>query len=160
MNILDKINDIVNNNEVEYAMTGRELLHYLGFERRTVGVCAEVDRFLENKELMLEPHYNDVWIDSEIMLKHKPKAKTRLSQDPILKILEEATKTPVFNSRPSDFHVDFADNMEDKGIEKERAQQFQQTLIRTLEVIPHRLLSAHLHHLLHHPRTRPERLCR
>lgn len=103
MNISDKINDIVNNNEAEYAITGRELLHYLGFERRTVGVCAEVDRFLENKELMVEPHYNDVWIDSEIMLKHKPKAKTRLSQDPILRvrILEEATKTPVFIANDS-----------------------------------------------------------
>lgn len=100
MNISEKINDIVNNNEAEHTITGRELLHYLGFERRTCGVCAEVDRFLEDNELMVEPHYNDVWIDSQIVLKHKPKAKTRLSQDPILKvrILEEATKTPVFIS--------------------------------------------------------------
>ena len=98
MNISEKINDIVKNNEAQHEITGRELLNYLGFERRTCGVCAEVDKFLEEKELMVEPHYNDVWIDTEIILKHKPKAKTRLSQDPILrvKILEAATKTPVF----------------------------------------------------------------
>ena len=98
MNISEKINDIVNNNESQHAITGRELLNYFGYERRTSGVCAEVDQFLEDHELMVEPHYNDVWIDTEIVLKHKPKAKTRLSQDPILrvKILEEATKVPVF----------------------------------------------------------------
>lgn len=98
MNISDKINAIVNNNETEYTITARELLHYFGFERRTCGVCAEVDKFLEKNELMVEPHYNDVWIGNEITLKHKPKAKTRLAQDPILRvqILEEATKTPVF----------------------------------------------------------------
>lgn len=47
---------------------------------------------------MVEPHYNDVWIDNPITLKHKPKAKTRLSCDPILKvrILQEASKVPVF----------------------------------------------------------------
>lgn len=98
MNISEKITDIVNNNEEQHTITGRELLNYLGFERRTSGVCAEVDKFLEEHELMVEPHYNDVWIDAEIKLMHKPKAKTRLSQDPILRvrILEEANKTPIF----------------------------------------------------------------
>lgn len=100
MTIQEKIKDIVDNNEVEHTITGRELLRFLGFERRTCGVCAEVDRFLEENELMVDPHYNDVWIDNKIVLKHKPKAKTRLVQDPILRvrILEEATKTPVFIS--------------------------------------------------------------
>lgn len=98
MNISEKITDIVNNNEEQHTITGRELLNYLGFERRTSGVCAEVDNFLEEHELMVEPHYNDVWIDAEIKLMHKPKAKTRLSQDPILRvrILEEANKPPIF----------------------------------------------------------------
>lgn len=98
MNISEKIKDIVNNNDIQHTITGRELLNHLGFERRTCGVCAEVDRFLEDHELMVEPHYNDVWIDAEIVLKHKPKAKTRLTQDPILRvrILEQASKSPVF----------------------------------------------------------------
>ena len=53
MNISDKINDIVNNNEVEYSITGRELLHYFGYERWTTRVCAEIDHFLGKKELMV-----------------------------------------------------------------------------------------------------------
>lgn len=86
------------NNDVVFNITGRELLNHLGFERRTSGVCHEVDMFLDRNELMVEPHYNDVWIDSNIKLRHKPKAKTRLVQDPVLrvKILKEATKTPIY----------------------------------------------------------------
>lgn len=97
-NFLEKVSDITSDNDLKYSITPRELFNALGCERRTRGNCCIVDDFLEKRDLIVEPHYNDVWIDSEITLKHKPKAKTRLSQDPIMRvrILEEATRVPVF----------------------------------------------------------------
>lgn len=94
----EKVVEITNNNDLKYSITPRELFNSLGYERRTRGNCCLVDKFLKERNLTVVPHYNDVWIDSSITLKHKPKAKTRLSQDPIIKvrILEEATRTPVF----------------------------------------------------------------
>lgn len=94
----EKVAEISQNNEMQFSITGRELFNALGFERRTRGNCNVVDNYLETNDLMVEPHYNDVWIDNTIILKHKPKAKTRLSCDPILKvrILQEASRVPVF----------------------------------------------------------------
>lgn len=96
----EKVSDIANNNDLEYDITPRELFNALGYERRTRGNCCLVDQFLEERDLMVAPHYNDVWVDNIITLKHKPKAKTRLTQDPIMRvqILEGATCTPLFVS--------------------------------------------------------------
>jgi predicted transcriptional regulator len=47
---------------------------------------------------MVEPHYNDVWIDEMILLKHKPFAKTEIPVDPIrrIKTLDSANTIPLF----------------------------------------------------------------
>lgn len=79
-------------------ITPRELFNALGFERRTSGNCYWVDKFLNDNSLMVEPHYNDVWIDSEIDLKHQPLATTNIPIDPIRKIniLSSATNIPTY----------------------------------------------------------------
>lgn len=79
-------------------ITGRQLFNAFNFERRTSGNCWAVDKFLSDNSLMVEPHYNDVWIDDPIMLKHKPVATTSIPSDPIrrVNVLESATNTPTF----------------------------------------------------------------
>ena len=104
LSISEKVKAIVEDPTQEFPITGRELFNSLGFERRTSGNCWAVDNFLRENSLMVEPHYNNVWIDTIITLKHKPIARTNVSKDPILKVavLEEASKVPVYvsNSAP------------------------------------------------------------
>lgn len=104
LSIYDKVKAITEDPTKEFSITGRELFNSMGFERRTSGNCWVVDRFLTEKKLMVEPHYNNVWIDTPITLKHKPIARTNVSKDPILRvaILEEASKGPAYvaNSAP------------------------------------------------------------
>lgn len=72
LSIYDKVKAITEDPTKEFSITGRELFNSMGFERRTSGNCWLVDRFLTEKSLMVEPHYNNVWIDTPITLKHKP----------------------------------------------------------------------------------------
>ena len=94
----EKIKDLANNHDKHYTITGRELFNSFGFERRSCRNCAVVDTFLNNNNVMVIPHYNDVWIDAPIELKHKPTAKTKISQDPIKRVrtLEVAHKMPIY----------------------------------------------------------------
>lgn len=79
-------------------ITPRQLFNAFNFERRTSGNCFFVDRFLNENSLMVEPHYNEVWIDDPICLKHKPMATTNIPIDPIrrINILDSATNIPTF----------------------------------------------------------------
>lgn len=90
--------DIAHNHERCFVITGRDLLHCFGFERRTSGNCRVIEDYLNGKNLIVVPHYNDVWVDVPIKLCHKPVAKTSVSEDPIkrIKMLPSATQTPVF----------------------------------------------------------------
>lgn len=94
----EKVKDLARHHNNHYTITGRELFNSFGFERRSCRNCAIVDDFLENNNLMVVPHYNDVWIDTPIELKHKPTAKTKISQDPIKRVrtLEVAHKMPIY----------------------------------------------------------------
>lgn len=79
-------------------ITPRELFNAFDFERRTPGNCYWVDKFLNENSLMVFPHYNDVWIDDTIELKHKPIAKTEIPFDPIrrIKSLDSANTIPTY----------------------------------------------------------------
>lgn len=67
-------------------ITPRLLFNAFGYVRRTPGNCEVVDNFLNNNSLMVTPRYNEVWIDKEISLEHKPFAKTVIPIDPIRRI--------------------------------------------------------------------------
>lgn len=79
-------------------ITPRQLFNAFNFERRTSGNCISVDKFLNNHSLMVEPHYNDVWIDTQIDLKHKPVATTNIPVDAIrrINVLDSATNIPTY----------------------------------------------------------------
>lgn len=79
-------------------ITPRLLFNAFGYVRRTPGNCEVVDNFLNNNSLMVTPHYNEVWIDKEISLEHKPFAKTVIPIDPIRRIntLDSANTIPEF----------------------------------------------------------------
>ena len=96
--ISEKVKAILENTSLEFSITGRELFNSFGFERRTSGNCWVVDNYLKDNNLMVEPHYNNVWIDTPITLKHKPIARTRIAEDPILRVavLERANMVPVY----------------------------------------------------------------
>lgn len=81
-----------------YTLTPRQLFNAFKFARRTPKNCSRVDQFLNENQLMVSPHYNDVWIDTEIQLMPKPTAKTKTAKDPTkrLQILEAATRVPVY----------------------------------------------------------------
>ncbi|MCZ8297529.1 MAG: CBS domain-containing protein [Flavobacterium sp.] len=56
---------------------------------------------MNKNNLETEPYYVNAWIDGEIILKHKAKAKSKLEKDPILKIsiLPSANKPPITINR-------------------------------------------------------------
>lgn len=94
----EKVKDLSCHHDKCYNITGRELFNSFGYERRSSRNCAIVDDFLDKHNVMVVPHYNDVWIDAPIKLMHKPTAKTKISQDSIKRVrtLEVANRTPVY----------------------------------------------------------------
>lgn len=100
LSLSDKIREISKHHDKQFQITGRELFNSFGFERRSSGNCAIVDNFLADKNLMVSPHYNDVWIDFPITLMHKPVATTKVGPDPIVRVksLEVANKMPLLIS--------------------------------------------------------------
>jgi len=81
----------------EFQITPRDLVEAFGCVKRTTGNVARIDTYLQKNKLVTEPNYTDSWIDSEITLKHKKKAKAKIENDPIqrLKLLTAANKEPV-----------------------------------------------------------------
>lgn len=80
------------------AITPRQLFNAFDFWRRTQGNCYRVDQFLSENSLVVEPHYNDVWIDDTVQLKHKPIATSAVPDDPIRRInsLDSASTIPLY----------------------------------------------------------------
>lgn len=97
----------IKNDKKDQAITPRQLFNSLGCERRTPGNCYLVDQYLRKNNLEVEPHYNDVWIDNKILLKHKAVAKSNVQTNPIKKlvVLEAATKTPMVVKRDDKLNV-------------------------------------------------------
>jgi predicted transcriptional regulator len=92
----EKIEEI-KKSEKEYKISPRWLINSFGFEKRTSGNRFVVNRFLEKNNVETEPDYLNAWIDGEIILRHKKKAKSKRTTDPIqrIKLIPAANKAPV-----------------------------------------------------------------
>lgn len=95
------VKEIKGNSNKEFKITTREFLAFFGYEKRTKGNNARIDDYLRKNDLETEPHYVNSWIDKEIVLKHKTKAKSKMDNDPILRIsiLPSANKPPITINR-------------------------------------------------------------
>ena len=87
----------IQKNDKEFKITPRELINAFGCEKRTSGNRALVNRFLQENKIETKPDYVNTWIDGEITLRHKKKAKSKNGTDPIqrIKILPAANKEPI-----------------------------------------------------------------
>ncbi len=104
MNTREDFKEIVKEiqeNSKEFKITARDFLGYFYCEKRTKGNKGRIDAFLESHNLETEPNYMNVWIDGELTLKHKAKAKSKSNSDPIqrISILPSANKPPVTITR-------------------------------------------------------------
>lgn len=91
----------IQENDKEFKTTPREILDEFGCVKRTKWNLVRIDNFLEENKLETIPNYTDSWIDGEITLKHKKKAKNKKENDPIqrIKLLPAANKEPISISR-------------------------------------------------------------
>ena len=95
---IERLAEEIRQDKKPRIITPRQLFNAFGLERRTFWNCFIVDKFLNENSLMVKPHYNEVWIDEEISLEHKPIAKTAIPVDPIRRIntLDSANTIPVY----------------------------------------------------------------
>ena len=95
---IDKLAEEIQKDMKPRKITPRQLFNAFGFERRTPRNCYWVDKFLSDNALIVIPHYNDVWIDEQISLEHKPIARTGMPVDPIRRIntLDSANTIPTY----------------------------------------------------------------
>jgi CBS domain-containing protein len=93
----------IKENDKEFKMTTREFLYSFGCEKRTSGNTARINNYLEENKLETSPDYINCWIDGEIVLKHKKKAKSKRDIDPIqrVKLLTAANRIPVSITKES-----------------------------------------------------------
>ena len=96
MTTLEALAKEIKETDSSKMITPRTLVAAVGYEKRSPGACSLIDRFLEENDLEVEPHYQDVWPDNYIELRPKPKAKKRRREDPIKRIglLKAANNKP------------------------------------------------------------------
>lgn len=94
----------IKENEKEFKMSPRELINAFGCEKRTSGNRAYINKFLQDNQLETVPYYVNAWIDGEIVLRHKKRAKSKSGADPIqrIKILSAANKEPITVTRDAE----------------------------------------------------------
>lgn len=94
--LLEKISEI-KATEKEFKISPRMLVNFFGFEKRTSGNRWIINRFLEEQEIETDPDYTNAWIDGEITLRHKKKAKAKRTTDPIqrIKLIPAANREPI-----------------------------------------------------------------
>lgn len=87
----------IRENDKEFKMTPRDLISFFDCIKRTKGNNARIDDFLENNYLETSPDFKNAYIDGNITLKHKEKAKSKSETDPIQRIslLPSANKAPL-----------------------------------------------------------------
>lgn len=90
------VEEIKKDDNKSFTITPRELINSFGWARRTPNCRHTVDSYLEKNMMEVEPSYVNSWVDLEITLRHKEKAKTKTEKDPIKKImiLAAANKMP------------------------------------------------------------------
>ena len=100
--LLEKIKEI-KAAEKEFNISPRYLVNSFGFEKRTSGNRGVISKFLEEKQVETEPDYTNVWIDGEITLRHKKKAKAKRTTDPIqrIKLIPAANRDPIVVKKES-----------------------------------------------------------
>lgn len=105
---LDMLVQEVKTSKKSKQITPRQLFEAFNFCRRTKLNCKVVNAFLQKNNLEVSPHYNDVWVDTPILIKEKDKATRKIDKDPVkkLQILEAANKTPFY--LPADSSLDTA----------------------------------------------------
>ncbi len=86
MTTLEALAKEIRETDSSKMITPRTLVAAVGYEKRSPGACSLIDRFLDENDLEVEPHYQDVWPDNYIELRPKPKAKKRRREDPIKRI--------------------------------------------------------------------------
>jgi predicted transcriptional regulator len=93
--LLEKIAEI-KDSEKEFKISPRYLVNAFGFERRTSINRMVMNQFLDENQLETEPDFINTWIDGEIILRHKEKAKSKRTADPIqrIKLIPAANREP------------------------------------------------------------------
>ncbi|HCT94324.1 MAG: XRE family transcriptional regulator [Bacteroidetes bacterium GWE2_39_28] len=94
----------IKDNDKEFKITPRELINAFGCEKRTSGNRAYINKYLQDNQLETFPDYMNAWIDGEIVLRHKKRAKSKSGADPIqrIKILSAANKEPITVTRDAE----------------------------------------------------------
>lgn len=93
---LDSLIEKIKKEQKGEMITPRNLFEAFGFYRRTSHNCSQVDTYLTSREVVVEPHYNDVWIDTPIEIKDISRATRKCQKDPIqrIKVIEAAHRQP------------------------------------------------------------------
>lgn len=101
---LDSLVKEIKTTKKSKKITPRQLFSAFDFYRRTSGNCYWVDKYLKDNNLEVIPHYNDVWVDTSIIIKEKDKATRKVVKDPVrkLQVLEAANREPIFLSLDAD----------------------------------------------------------
>lgn len=79
-------------------ITPRSLFEAFNCYRRTINNCIIIDSYLNENQLEIEPHYNDVWFDYPCELRIKPKKASRIiKKDAVRRIneIEQAHNAPL-----------------------------------------------------------------
>ncbi|MEZ5084262.1 MAG: CBS domain-containing protein [Bacteroidales bacterium] len=102
--ISDKLKSIVQEikkTDKEFKISARELFWFFYFEKRTKGNRFWVNKFLNENQLEVVPDYMSVWIDEKITLRHKKRAKSKRTVEPIqrIQLLDSANKPPITITR-------------------------------------------------------------
>jgi CBS domain-containing protein len=85
----------------EFKISPRKLIAAFEIERRTKNNQSIVNKYLDEHQLEVSPSYVNTWIDGEIIIRHKKKARSKNENDPIqrLKLLPAANNAPVSVNR-------------------------------------------------------------
>lgn len=108
---LDLVAEIKKNGKSK-SMSKREFIWLFNwYEKRTSGNVWRINEFLLKEKMVVEPNYQNGWIDEKIVLREKDKVKIKTPTDinidegfdPItrLSILEAASKTPISITKES-----------------------------------------------------------
>jgi predicted transcriptional regulator len=92
----EKIKEI-KQSEKEFEISPRYLINAFDCEKRTSGNISFINNYLQEKMVETDPDYTNAWIDSTIILRHKKKAKSKRTSDPIqrIKMIPAANREPV-----------------------------------------------------------------
>ncbi len=94
-NKLKKIVQEIKETDKEFEVTPRELFLFFNFEKRTKGNRSDVNEFLNENQLEVVPDYMTSRVDEKITLRHKKRAKSKKTIEPIQRIqLLDSANTP------------------------------------------------------------------